>query len=720
MRRFAFILSCAFALASCSTTRILQEGEYRLEDNLVKISGKSPLKTSDISPYIRQQANSHLIFGIAPAVSIYNWSDGSGKGLSKIWEKIGKPPVIYNPETVSASVDNITERLHYLGYYSPSIKTSESFHGKKVKVSYVIDPGARKVIDTVKYNLPDDEVFLKYFTVDTTDSYIHRGAFISESLVEQEITRATANFRNCGYYDFSKNDFAFVADTISFPGKVIFNYNINTKPERYTFGNVTVARPSDMNFRESVIRDMITITPGSLYNDDDVNRTYSRLASLRIFNSVTVRTQAADSLKVNCDISMTRSRLKGVRVNLEGSATTTGLFGISPQMTFYNKNLFHGGEWFTLGFTGNFQFKPNENTKAEEYSINSGLSFPKPVFFGNLFKKNPYANRTEIKASFNFQNRPEFNRRVIAFSFGYSGIFGKRLQYNIYPVQINTTHLKDISESYLNTLIYNPQLYYAYSDHFDLGLGASFHYTTNSDIVPTVPFHYYRLIVETSGNFLSLFNNLMPVDELGQRKIFNLPYSQYIRGEFVFGRTWRFGRSSAQSLAIRADIGAAYAAYGNYVSVPFEKQFYVGGASSMRGWQARCLGPGAGEYDSSLFAIPSQSGEFKLEFDAEYRFKLFWKLEGALFAETGNVWNFGKDFFPDEYPEVFRIKDFYKSLAADWGVGLRLNLNFIILRFDFGMRIHDPSRSDGPRWVGPDQWLRAGGNAFHFGVGYPF
>ncbi len=128
----------------------------------------------------------------------------------------------------------------------------------------------------------------------------------------------------------------------------------------------------------------------------------------------------------------------------------------------------------------------------------------------------------------------------------------------------------------------------------------------------------------------------------------------------------------------------------------------------MRGWQARSVGPGDSEYISK-FSIPSQTGDFKMEFDAEYRFPLFWKVEGAAFLEAGNVWNLSE-----------LDIDSYTQFAADWGVGLRLNLDFIVLRFDCGLKLHDPSKSGEERWLGYKEWFRNDGFALHFGVGYPF
>ena len=163
-------------------------------------------------------------------------------------------------------------------------------------------------------------------------------------------------------------------------------------------------------------------------------------------------------------------------------------------------------------------------------------------------------------------------------------------------------------------------------------------------------------------------------------------------------------------------IGGIGLVYGNSVAMPFEKQFYCGGASSMRGWQARTLGPGFSQLNQ-YYKIPSQTGNIKLEADIEYRFPMFWKLEGALFAEAGNIWEMALS-NQDELVEPGAEFSVH-SLAADWGLGIRINLDFILIRLDAGFRIHDPAREAGDRWVKPRDWFH-GSSAIHFGVGYPF
>jgi outer membrane protein assembly factor BamA len=198
--------------------------------------------------------------------------------------------------------------------------------------------------------------------------------------------------------------------------------------------------------------------------------------------------------------------------------------------------------------------------------------------------------------------------------------------------------------------------------------------------------------------------------------IWNTPYSQFVRGDLTVSKTWFLGKQNKQSIATRFQAGAGYA-YGNSTSLPFEKHFYAGGANSLRGWQARTLGPGLAPRDTS-FVIPNQTGDMKLEANLEYRFDMFWIIAGAVFVDAGNVWALKADNTEEGQASLFRVKDFGKSIAANWGIGLRIDFTYFLVRLDLGMKIHDPARQQ--RWVNPGQWLKRDNYAIHFGVGYPF
>ena len=399
----------------------------------------------------------------------------------------------------------------------------------------------------------------------------------------------------------------------------------------------------------------------------------------------------------------------------EENALHTGLFGVSPQVSYYHKNIFKGGEWLNLSFMGNFQFKFQDAIRSNEFGVSGGLSFPK--FFPLPYRYFKGAiPRTDVNLSYNYQSRPEYTRNIISVTYGYNGNFKKKFFYQAYPLQMNVVKLFDLDDKFYSSLVNDPFLRNAYQDHFDLGSGAILYYTTNPENTPKVPHFYSRFQFDIAGNMLSTFKPLMNKSETGEGMIWNTPYSQFVRGELTLSKTWFMGKQSKQSIATRLQAGAGYA-YGNSTSLPFEKHFYAGGSNSLRGWQARTVGPGLSPRDTS-FVIPNQTGDMKLEANIEYRFDMFWKVAGAVFMDAGNIWALKADDTEEGQASLFKISDFGKSIAANWGVGLRLDFGFLLLRLDLGMKIHDPAREQ--RWVNPGQWLKRDNYALHFGVGYPF
>lgn len=717
MRRAGTILAAILLAVSCSTTKLLPEGTYRLAQNKVVVHGEKSVPASDITPYLKQKANGTFIFGWNPLINVYNWSDGSGKGINGAFEKVGVAPVQFDPSLVDASTKNIINHLDYLGYYHSKVDAEvNTDKGRLAKVRYDVYPGKRYPIDRIVFDIPEGE-FRDEFMRDTVNLSVKKGDFLSEKSLEQETTRSTAYMRNLGYYAFNKTNFFFEADTL---GKSnILHYRVRgysrNEPEaadvpirKFTIGDVTISHSDEVPFREKVLRKFNTIRPGDVYSETLVNNAYNRFSALKVFSSVAIEMTPVDSSTVDCDIKLGGSGVMGFKINGEASINNAGLYGLSPQLSFFHKNIFHGGEWLNIGVTGNWQYKPRSDMRSTEFGVSASLSFPKLLGFDVAKIKGPNIPRTDVKLSYNYQNRPEYKRSIANFTYGYSGQFSDKLSYQLYPLQANLTKLYDVSADFLLVILQNPSLWDTFTDHIDLGVGGSIYHTTNADIVPKTSYRYSRFNFDLSGNVVSLFNRFLPTDEILEEKtIFGLPYNQYVKGELNLGQTFRFGRNNGHALAMRLDAGVGYA-YGNSLSLPFEKRFYCGGASSMRGWQARMLGPG---YDELMdyFIIPSQVGDIKLEADLEYRFKMFWKLEGALFAEAGNVWEWGMN-----------PKDMLGSVAGDWGAGIRVNLDFILMRLDAGFKVHDPSRPEGQRWLSPAQWFRNDGFSIHFGVGYPF
>ena len=729
MKRFLSIIYpviLALLTVSCSTTRVLQEDQYRLSRNRIKITNDKEFSPNSLTPYLKQKPNPALIAGWNPFLSIYNWSNGEGKTWDKFVQKVGQAPVIYDADLVESSIDNILKHLEYQGYYGSEVDSEIKVKGKKVQVAYNVTLGKRYPISSIEYTLPERGEFREAFLNDTTAMSVKVGDYLSEALLESESERSSIAMRNKGFFDFNKNHYFFEADTLTDPSKAalaltINDYTRNETPKdatpirKYYIDIVDISYPENLKIRQKVLRDLTTITPGQIYSEDAVNNTYSRLSALKIFSTVNIGMTPKDTNLVDCLINLTQSKLQGIKVTLEASSNSSGLFGISPQLSYYHKNIFRGGETLNLSFMGNFQFKFKDAVRSNEFGVAGGLSFPKffPLPY-SLFKG--AVPRTDINISYNYQNRPEYTRNIISTSYGYSGNVKNRFFYQAYPLQLNIVKLFDLDEGFYESLADDPFLKNAYQNHFDLGSGMTLYYTTDAESIPTSSFFYTRFQFDIAGNMLSSFNNLMSQNSEGARMIWNTPYSQFVRGEITLGRTWIFGRNSGQSIATRLLAGAGYA-YGNSTALPFEKHFYAGGSNSLRGWQARTVGPGLSQMDQS-FVIPNQTGDMKLEANIEYRFNMFWKVAGALFVDAGNIWTLRSGGDPEADLAMFRWNTFSESIAANWGLGLRLNFGFLLLRLDMGVKIHDPARLD--KWVRPEQWFQRDGFALHFGVGYPF
>ena len=686
--------------AGCATTR-LAEGEYRLAGNKIKVEGKQ-VSSSELTSYLAQKPSTSL-FGL---------------------RKRGTQPVLLSESQVKASEDNLRNHLEYIGYFGSQVTSNVRYKDKKAYVTYYVAPGKQYTIRSIGYELPDDPEFRAEFEADLPRTTIKEGQILSESSLEAETVRSAEFFRNRGYFGFDKSYYFCEADTLSHDGTAALTVAIreyprsgspdNAKPHRkYTIGNVTLSYPEEIPIRTYVLEELNVLRPGMPYSERAVNATYSRLSNLSVFNSVNIAMNPVADDIVDCDINLLNGGVQGFKANLEASVNSTGLFGVSPQLNYFHKNFLHGGELFNLGLKGNFQFKLREPVRSTEFSISSTLRIPKLIGLPNSLFRGPNLPHTDLSLGFSYQDRPEYKRMMINTSFGYTGNLGRNFYYQFFPFQANIVRLFSVSESFADRLVEDLFLLNAYSDHFDVGMGGMLYYTTDASAIPKSTYRYGRLNFDISGNVLSLFNSAMPTNMMGQHTIWEVPYAQYVRGELQLGQTLRFGDGDTQAVALRFLVGAGYG-YGNSTTVPFEKQFYAGGANSMRGWQARALGPGSVEPWTEYFLIPSQTGDFKMEANVEYRFPIVWKLEGAVFADAGNVWDLRKTV-------GFEGSNFsFDTIAADWGLGLRVNLDFILVRIDTGFKVYEPCRPADERLVGPELWLKGGNFAIHFGVGYPF
>lgn len=717
MKKLLVISAALIALSSCSSTRVLTEGQTRLAENRVIVYGdKDDPATSKntISRYLYQPVGFTMFGGWNPLINLYNTTGGNGTRWDRFVERAGTAPTVFDEAKVAKSEENISNHLLYNGYYNNRVTSEVSTEDRKTTVTYKVETGGRKVIDKIDFCLPSEGTFAEDFIALRSEFPIEKGSLLSEASLEAAAEEVSQALRNKGYYGFSKHYFTFEADTLSRRDsadlKVTVGSYMRSESARdsvthavYRFADVSVSWPEDLNVRRSFMEDINLITPGEPYNETVVGSTYNRYTSLGLFSRVSVNLYPDPSTRtVDTKIELSPSKLQGFKVNLEGSTNSTGLLGISPQLSYFHKNIFHGGERLSIGFIGNYQFKFNDpSISSTENGVNASIEFPRFVFVPMERFKGDIPHTT-LSASYNHQSRPEYTRNIISTSYSYRGKMGrqKKLSYVLTPLQMNIVNLYEIDSTFLASISSNPFLANAYQNHFDIGSGLDLYYSTSG----TSPF-YARGTFDIAGNALSLLNPVLPEDASGSRTIWNTPYSQYVRMDAIVGKTWYFGMDDRWSVATRAWAGAGFA-YGNSSALPFEKHFWAGGASSLRGFQSRTIGPGRGKR-TTTFRIPNQTGDMKLEANVELRFPLLWKLEGATFVDAGNVWTINSK-GEDAALTDFNFSTLARSIAVCSGLGLRLNMSFIILRLDLGWPVVNPSGD-------PDH-----SPVLQFGIGYPF
>jgi outer membrane protein assembly factor BamA len=281
------------------------------------------------------------------------------------------------------------------------------------------------------------------------------------------------------------------------------------------------------------------------------------------------------------------------------------------------------------------------------------------------------------------------------------------------PVSINWVNVGYINEDYFNSL-QNEYLKRSYESQLIVGSSASYTYN-NQRAETTKNQTLVRVNAELAGNtvdgLMRLFSN--PTEGQDYYKLLGVRYSQYVRVDVNASQRVMLGENSSIAARLYAGVGVAY---GNSQAIPFDRMFYAGGSNSMRGWAPRTLGPGSSPLPENV-VYPTQLGDMKLEANLELRFPIWNMFHGATFFDVGNVWYMGRNGV--DYPDssVFHIKDFYKQLGFNTGIGIRIDIQFAILRLDWGIQIHNPNKPMGQRWIHDFKWKNT---ALNFGVGYPF
>lgn len=768
--KVSFILFIFYFFYSCSPTKYVGKDEYLLDHVRVKVDDYK-MNRSDLKRNIRQKPNTRILGTVRFHLGLYNLSGRNEKKKFNQWlRRIGEAPVIYDPFMTKRSVEQIELYLHNKGFYQAEVKDTVFYKKKKANVEYMVNVGPVTLIENVMFDAPEgrpenriaeESGLMANYRRDTVNTLLEKNAPLDLDVLDDERERITKMLREKGYFNFSKNFIRFMADTTSVKKenmakvfvRVVENAVDSNAYRRYFVRNISVNFDYDplvsaeqvaatyssllyngytilykdkLKIKPKMIIETIQLQQMELYNAQRVIDTYVRLQALNLFKLVNIDFKEVESegdvKALDCVIQLSPVKRQSYNVFLEGTHNS-GNLGIGGNFTYNHRNVFRAGENISASVWGSLR-KEQVNGEGKIFNtteIGAELKLVTPQFWMPFlqmkdFRRN-YAPKTSISLSYSYEYTPYYTRSIANARFGYLWRKAdKKWRYNFDLIDLNYVLMKDVDKNFIDGLK-NEYIKTAYTDHMILSAVFSATFTDQLLNTKAMNYKYFRVNVETSGNVLNAIDRLAGSKKTGETlnekyyKLLGVRYAQFVKSDAEYRYNWYVNR--ANSLVGRFFVGCGYP-YGNMKVLPFEEAYYAGGANDMRAWQARTLGPGA---YLATEKYPNSVGDFKLAANIEYRFKLLWLLEGALFVDAGNVWNIN----PKENRHGAKLNyNFFNQIAVGTGAGLRLNANFFLLRFDLGIKMKDPSLPAGQRFVlfNSDGGFRR--SVFNVAIGYPF
>ena len=712
MKRYSYIpFSILLLTTACSTGKYVQEGEYIL-DKVAVVSDQSDYNASPLSQYVRQKEKPKL--------------------FSLFRNPFSRKPVIYDTLQARLSCQDLMTAMQNEGYMNAGVSLYTETKGKKLKATYLLHPGQPFLIGKVNYDIQDEGILQLLHLDQPANQQIKPGMRFTVETLDNERKRIAGLLSDNGYFRFNKDFIHFAADTIMGRKDIALtlqlrkykpnNNSLEVDHTRYLIRDVLFqSNDSDrIHLRKQVLLNASAIKEGRPYDASALQRTYNNFARLQAVKYTNIKfAEVPDTNLLDCHIQISTNKPSTISFQPEGT-NTAGDLGAAASITYTNRNLFHGSEQLSIEFRGAYEaitgLEGYQDQNYTEFSVETKLVFPRFLapFLSKSFRRRQTAS-SEWAVSWDFQNRPEFHRRVFSSAWRYRWSEPKHhLNYRFDLLDLNYVYMPWISSTFKRDYLDNAEnrnaiLRYNYEDIFIMKTGFTVSYTDGVDAV--------RANFESAGNLLNGVSKGFgfKTNSQGQHTLFNIAYAQYVKFDFDYTHLFQFDKRNA--LALHAGLGVAYP-YGNSTVLPFEKRYFSGGANSVRGWSVRELGPGKFKGTDGRIDFINQTGDVKLDLNAEYRSSLFWKLQGALFIDAGNIWTLRN--YAEQPGGQFKFTEFYKQIAASYGMGLRLNFDYFILRFDVGMKAINPAyESEKEHWSIIHPKLSRDFD-FHFAVGLPF
>ncbi|MCM1311478.1 MAG: BamA/TamA family outer membrane protein [Bacteroides sp.] len=772
MKRLIYILSvfmaAILAFTACSTTSNLPEDEILytgIKD--ITINGKQNTdaeKTTltEVEAAIAYAPNNSLMGSSSVRTPfpiglwIYNGLvNKQNSGISRwVFNTFGSTPKTISAVNPTTRTQIATYLLQNYGYFQGNVDYTliNQKNPKKQKISYEIHLGAAYMFDSIRYSFPEIEDSI----IRATESarYIKQDEQFNVANLQMEKTRLAKAFRNNGFYYYRPDYISYFADSMQIPHRVkLLVVPDNAMPERakrqWKIGNISTYIRNSNSMRNQYTDSLnlnglkiaysgtqIPVKPrvmfctfrfwkNQLFNQEKLDNTITNLNNMQVFSQVqfsyTPRdtTDTCDILDVRLDATM--DKLIDAEIDFNITQKSNSQIGPNLGLTFSKRNAFRHGETLSFKLKGSYEWQTNksvtgESSKIDSYEtgIEASLTYPWTAFPGLATKIFRYPTSSAFKLSVDHLNRAGYYRLL---SFGAEAAYkfqtSASVSHTFIPITLTYNKLMETTAKFDSITTSNQALYISLKNQFIPAMQYMLTYDSSAKSKQRRT-TWLELTVKESGNLISgIMSASGQKFNKEDKKLFGSPYSQFVK--LTLDLRNKFKLTEKSLIATRFYTGAIFT-YGNSSVAPYSELFYVGGANSIRAFSVRSIGPGSYYDYSGRGTYLDQAGDFKLEANIEYRFNITGNLYGATFIDAGNVWLLKND---NSHPNgKLGDEGFFKSLALGTGLGLRYDLEFLVLRLDLGIGIHAPYNTGKSGYYNIPKFKDSLG--LHFAVGYPF
>lgn len=772
-----FALSIFVFLSGCTAMKFVPEGEALYVKSEAKVIPRERIKAKNkVEDLMDENVNpkpNTSIFGMRPTLWVY-YAIGEPKNKLRrfIKNKIGQAPVYMSDVDPDKTVNLIEGHLKNNGFFQAEAESSQEIKDKKGKVIYTAYVHRPYKIRNI--NTPIVDTLFQNIDSLKNESYVKKGQRYSLERLQAEQERLEEALENLGFYYFDDRHLIFEADSTVGDKEVDLTLKLekgvpaNAK-RKYTINNVNIFTDYAMSldtpaiipdtiklnqynyitrkheFRPKVITDIVNFQEGKIYRTIDREYTISHIMSMGAFKFVNIKFDEVDSAKLDANIYLTPYLKKSIRAEFQATSKSNNFVGPGLEITFTNRNAFGGSERLELVLTSGYEVqigrKIENPLNALELGGEARLTIPRLLVpFKINYPSRRYLPSTHASLSSRIQRRiGYFSMNSVNFNFGYTWRENTLKSHEFYPIDLTYVNVSNTSPEFDTLLNRNFFLRRSFENQFIPGIRYSYTLNTQLDQQRAEKYReqefershfYFNLSLDAAGNIIHALQGKGfeqdPTQESG--RILGSAYSQFSRGEIDF--RYYYNLDENNQLVGRINAGVGYA-YGNSVTMPYVRQFSVGGSTSIRAFPARSLGPGTfyifedveDEETSGQSFFIDQRGDIKLEGNAEFRYSISNTIKTALFVDAGNIWLMRTD--TTRKGGEFEKHDFVNEIAVGTGLGVRFDFTFFVLRFDLAFPIRKPWLPAGERWVfndidvGSGAWRREN-LILNIAIGYPF